>query len=112
MDALRLPDALGEIWAYVGALNKYIDQTEPWVLARDKADTEKLASVMVHLAEGLRIISVMLTAFLPDTAPRAYRIYSARKMQMLYRGRALWNSAAKYAGSQLNRCRRCSRGSM
>lgn len=92
MDALRLPDALGEIWAYVGALNKYIDQTEPWVLARDKADTEKLASVMVHLAEGLRIISVMLTAFLPDTAARIQDILGAKDADVIS-----WESVMEFS---------------
>ena len=70
MDALRLPDALGEIWSYIGTLNKYIDQTAPWILAKDEASKPQLASVMAHLAEGLRIVSVVLTAFLPHTAQR------------------------------------------
>lgn len=70
MNALRLPDALMEIWGYVGTLNKYIDQTAPWVLAKDESKKAQLASVMVHLAEGLRIVSVLLTAFLPGTAKR------------------------------------------
>jgi methionyl-tRNA synthetase len=70
MDALRLPEALADIWSYVGALNKYIDQTTPWLLARDEAKKNVLASVMYHLAEGLRIISVLLTPFIPDTAQR------------------------------------------
>lgn len=70
MDALSLPEALTDIWTYVSALNKYIDCTAPWVLARDEANRKTLASVMLHLAEGLRIISVALTAFLPDTAKK------------------------------------------
>ena len=70
MDALRLPEALIDIWDYIGTLNKYIDQTMPWVLARDDAKRAQLAGVMVHLAEGLRIVSGLLTAFMPDTAAR------------------------------------------
>ncbi len=70
MDALRLPEALMDIWSYIGALNKYIDLTTPWILAKDEAKKKQLAGVLVHLAEGLRIVSVLLTAFLPGTAGR------------------------------------------
>ncbi|NLT97083.1 MAG: methionine--tRNA ligase subunit beta, partial [Christensenellaceae bacterium] len=92
MNALKLPDALAEIWSYVGALNKYIDQTTPWILARDEANKPQLASVMYHLAEGLRIISVMLTAFIPGTAQRiqeALGLGDAAKVS--------WESAAQFS---------------
>ena len=74
MNALKLPDALMEIWSYVGALNKYIDLTAPWALAKDEASKPQLASVMYHLAEGLRIVSVLLTAFIPGTAKRIQEV--------------------------------------
>lgn len=70
MDALRLPEALIDIWSYVGTLNKYIDLTAPWVLAKDEANKKQLASVMIHLAEALRIVSVLLVPFITDTAKR------------------------------------------
>jgi len=70
MDELRIPEALADIWDYIGVLNKYIDLTAPWVLAKDEANKPKLAGVMVHLAEGLRIVSVLLIPFLTDTAKR------------------------------------------
>ena len=68
MDGMRFADALGEIFAYVGALNKYIDITAPWTLAKDPAKKDRLGTVMYHLAEGLRIVGVLLGAFLPDTS--------------------------------------------
>lgn len=68
MDELKFSDALTDIWQYVGALNKYIDQTAPWVLAKDEANKDRLASVMYNLAEGLRIVGVLVTPFLPVTA--------------------------------------------
>lgn len=71
MNELKIPDALSYIWQYIGLLNKYIDQTQPWVLARQE-DKGKLASVMYHLAEGLRIASVLLSAYLPDTAQKIW----------------------------------------
>ncbi|MGI5849841.1 MAG: methionine--tRNA ligase, partial [Christensenellales bacterium] len=70
MDTLKLSDALADIWGFISALNKYIDKTMPWVLAKDELKKSELAGVLVHLAEGLRIISVLLTPFMPDTAKR------------------------------------------
>jgi methionyl-tRNA synthetase len=78
MDALRLPEALMDIWSYIGALNKYIDLTTPWILAKDEAKKKQLAGVLVHLAEGLRIVSVLLEAFLPGTAKRIQDILGVR----------------------------------
>ncbi len=75
MDALRLPEALMDIWSYIGSLNKYIDLTMPWILAKDEAQKARLAGVLVHLSEGIRIVSVALTAFLPDTAKRIQEIF-------------------------------------
>ena len=70
MDGMRFADALTAIFEYVGSLNKYIDITAPWALAKDEANKERLATVMYHLAEGLRIVGVLLSAFLPDTAEK------------------------------------------
>lgn len=72
MAALRIPEALGEIWKLIGACNKYIDVTAPWILARDDKNRARLATVMYNLCECLRICSVMLRAYLPRTAPRAF----------------------------------------
>ncbi len=70
MNALRLPEALSDIWDYIGSLNKYIDLTMPWILARDEDKKKQLAGVMYHLAEGLRIVSVLLTPFIEGTAKK------------------------------------------
>jgi methionyl-tRNA synthetase len=74
MNALRLPEALTDIWDFIGSLNKYIDLTEPWILARDEENKKKLAGVMYHLAEGLRIVSVLLIPFIEDTAMKIQNI--------------------------------------
>ncbi|MEZ4358286.1 MAG: methionine--tRNA ligase [Eubacteriales bacterium] len=68
MDALNIPEALSDIWDLVGSLNKYIDLTRPWVLAKDETKKKRLASVMYHLAEGLRIVGIALNPFLMDTS--------------------------------------------
>lgn len=63
MDKLHLSDALSEIWKLVSRTNKYIDETAPWQLAKsdDATDTEKLASVMAHLAASLRVIGSLIS---------------------------------------------------
>ena len=72
MDNMQFSLALQEVWKLISRTNKYIDETEPWVLAREmKEDEEKknsLASVMVHLAESLRITAVLLQPILLHTS--------------------------------------------
>lgn len=68
MDNYKVNEALAEVFRVVSMCNKYIDQTEPWALAKDESKKDVLANVLYHLAESLRIISIYLTPFLPDTA--------------------------------------------
>ena len=68
MNGLRLADALALIFEYTGALNKYIDVTAPWILAKDEEKKPRLATVIYNLLEGLRIVGVSLASFLPETA--------------------------------------------
>jgi methionyl-tRNA synthetase len=64
MENMEFSVALSSIWQLVSRTNKYIDETQPWVLAKDENDREKLASVMAHLAEILRQTGIMLMPFL------------------------------------------------
>ena len=68
----QLSIILSDIWALVARTNKYIDETTPWVLAKDESDKEKLASVMVHLAESLRQIGIMINPFMPKTTEQIF----------------------------------------
>ncbi len=70
MNDLEMSEALATIFAYVSALNKYVDTTAPWVLARDAEKRPRLATVLYNLMEGLRIVGVLLEAFLPDTSEK------------------------------------------
>ncbi|MFB9325361.1 methionine--tRNA ligase [Paenibacillus aurantiacus] len=70
MDNMEFSVALTQIWQLVSRTNKYIDETQPWTLAKDEAKRGELASVMYHLAESLRIISVLLQPFLTSTPSR------------------------------------------
>ena len=69
VDKLLLPNALAEIMKLVARANKYIDETEPWKLAKDEAARPRLAAVLYNLCETLRIVSILLEAFMPSTAP-------------------------------------------
>lgn len=70
MDKLDFSKALEAIWKLVSRTNKYIDETQPWVLCKDEATKARLAAVMYNLTESLRIITVLISAFMPDTGAR------------------------------------------
>ena len=65
---LRIPEALENIWELIGRSNKYIDETTPWILAKDEEKKERLGTVLYNLSEALRIVSVCVSAFLPETS--------------------------------------------
>lgn len=69
MEKMQFSMVLSEIWVLISRTNKYIDETKPWVLAKDEALKGQLASAMAHLAESLRMTAVMLQPFLPN-APK------------------------------------------
>ena len=69
MDDLLFSNALAEIWRLIARSNKYIDETMPWVLAKSETDRPRLGTVLYHLAEALRFISVLISPFMP-TAPK------------------------------------------
>lgn len=67
LEKMQFSIVLSELWSLVSRTNKYIDETSPWVLAKEEADRGKLASVMVHLAQSLRHIAVMLQPFMTES---------------------------------------------
>ncbi len=72
MNALRLPESLEEIWKLIGACNKYIDITKPWILSKDESTMNRLGTVLYNLAECLRFVGVLLSPFLTRTAPKIF----------------------------------------
>ena len=66
MDDMHFGVALSEIWKLISRANKYIDETQPWVLAKDDTKKVDLKSVMTHLAESLRITAILLSPFLTE----------------------------------------------
>ncbi len=70
MTDLKVADALTEIFAVFKRCNKYIDETEPWVLAKDEAKADRLATVMYNLVESITIGASLLQPFMPETAEK------------------------------------------
>ena len=71
MDKTQLNNALAEIFKVVSRANKYIDETAPWVIAKDETKKARLATVLYNLLETIRITSTLLSAFMPTTMPKA-----------------------------------------
>ena len=78
MDQLRVADALDHIISLSKRANKYVDETTPWVLAKD-ANNQRLQPVLYHLLETIRIIGVSLKAFVPETAAKILSILDTKQ---------------------------------
>lgn len=70
METLHVADSLDEIWKVVNRANKYIDETTPWILAKNEDDKPRLGTVLYNLIETIRIIAALLTPFMPETAEK------------------------------------------
>lgn len=72
MENMEFSVALSALWQFISRTNKYIDETQPWVLAKDEAKRGELASVMNHLAESLRIVSIVLQPFMTQAPAKIW----------------------------------------
>ena len=79
MDVFKFSLALSEVWLLISKCNKYIDETEPWKLGKDENKQERLACVLYNLCESLRIVSIMITPFMPETARKIQNQIGADK---------------------------------
>jgi methionyl-tRNA synthetase len=70
LDRFEITNALDEIWLLVRGLNRYVEESAPWQLAKDEARSTELTAVLYNLADGLTAIAVALAPYLPDSAPR------------------------------------------
>ena len=77
MKTLRVADSLEAIFALARRCNKYIDETMPWALAKDEAKSDRLKTVLYNLAESIRVIGVLLSAFMPETAKNILEVTGA-----------------------------------
>ena len=71
MDKTQLQNALAEIFKVVSRANKYIDETAPWVIAKDESKKARLATVLYNLLDTIRIVATLLSPFMPETMPKA-----------------------------------------
>ena len=84
MDKTQLQNALAEIFKVVSRANKYIDETAPWVLAKDEANKPRLAAVLYNLLEAIRITSALLSPFMPTTMPEVWKQIGAAEDDVTY----------------------------
>ena len=79
MDKLRVADAMTEVFTLFKRLNKYIDETMPWALAKDEAKKDRLATVLYNLVEGITMGATLLESFMPETTERILAQLNAEK---------------------------------
>ena len=94
MDHMELNQAIKDVWNLIGRANKYIDETAPWILAKDPAQAERLQAVMYNLAEALRIIAILIAPFVPVTAPKIYEQLGLGKPESFFMADAVWGKMA------------------
>lgn len=94
MDHMELNQAIKDVWNLIGRANKYIDETAPWILAKDQAQAERLQAVMYNLAEALRIIAILIAPFVPVTAPKIYEQLGLGKPESFFMADAVWGKMA------------------
>jgi methionyl-tRNA synthetase/methionyl-tRNA synthetase C-terminal region/beta chain len=90
MEHFAFQSALAEIFALISRANKYIDETAPWVLAKDEANFPRLARVLYNLAESVRIATVLLKPFLPETAEKIFPQIGAGATVQDWASAAVW----------------------
>ena len=91
IENLHLSDALAEIWNLISRTNKYIDETAPWLLAKEEDKQEKLKSVMYHLSENLRKVAILISPFMEDTANSIFKQLGLENAEL-----QTWDSLYEY----------------
>lgn len=84
VDETQLNNALAEIFKIISRANKYIDETAPWVLAKDEAKKARLATVLYNLLESIRISTTLLSCFMPSTMPKVWEQIGADESLITY----------------------------
>lgn len=103
LDEMRFSNALTHIWELIGRTNKYIDETQPWALAKSEENQARLGTVMYNLAESIRIISILIQPFMTKTPAKIWE-----QLGIADQAEALaWDAAHKWgllkAGIKLSR---------
>ena len=90
MDELKVSDSIDEIFTLLRRSNKYIDETQPWILGRDESKKERLGTVLYNLLESIRIAAALLEPYLPET--------SGKILKQLNTGKKDWDSLLQFNG--------------
>ncbi len=90
ISAYQFSNALTEIWKLIARTNKYIDETTPWALGKNETKRARLAAVIYNLCESLRIVSVLITPFIPETAPKIQAQLGLKADSLTYESAAQW----------------------
>ncbi|WP_353893329.1 methionine--tRNA ligase [Proteinivorax hydrogeniformans] len=81
VNSVNLSEVMSDIWQLVSRTNKYIDETTPWILAKDEENKERLSTVLYNLAESIRVTAVILTPFLPNTSEKIFAQLNVAKKE-------------------------------
>ena len=84
IDETQLNNALAEIFKVISRANKYIDETQPWILGKDESKKARLASVLYNLLEAIRISTTLLSCFMPSTIPKVWEQIGADSSLITY----------------------------
>lgn len=84
IDKTQINNVLIEIFKVVSRANKYIDETAPWVLAKDESNKPRLAQVLYNLLEAIRIVATLLNPFMPSTMPKVFEQIGATDADVTY----------------------------
>ena len=97
IDKTQINNALAEIFKVVSRANKYIDETTPWVLAKDEANKPRLAAVLYNLLDTVRIVSTLLSAFMPGPMPKVWEQIGAADEDVTYENADKFNVLSQTA---------------
>ena len=78
MNSMKLNEALEDIFELLKRSNKYIDETTPWILAKDEENSDRLKTVLYNLFESIRISAVLLSPFIPKTSERIFKMLNTK----------------------------------
>lgn len=80
MDSLKVNETLESIFELLKRCNKYIDDTTPWILAKDENKSDRLKTVLYNLLEGIRISTILLRPFIPDTCDKVFNMLNTKNI--------------------------------
>ncbi len=103
MDKYELSNALGVVWHLVGRVNKYIDETAPWILAKDENQTDRLNTVLYNLMETIRVITILVSPFMPKLPDRVWAQTGLTALEKVKSWDSLRTWAAFPAGTRVKR---------